>query len=266
MITLTALNTRTFGTEKVEVVPTIFPDGTSQVWKLPETMLNKRFYGITWNFEHERELFYLCSLRKLLPEKATIDLHIPYLPYGRQDKKVSNYSTFNLHVFADIINSLGFAKVTSVDVHSIEANSLIKNFENIDVYHIHDKLIKSAKVNKVCFPDQGAHTRYRRFFHFELGIFVCEKVREQLTGEILETKLPEYVLIKENDHVLIIDDICDGGRTFVEVAKVIREKQPKVKISLFVTHGIFSKGKQLEGIDEIYTTNSLIKNFSGFEV
>ncbi|HCW17254.1 MAG TPA: phosphoribosylpyrophosphate synthetase, partial [Achromobacter sp.] len=41
--------------------------------------------------------------------------------------------------------------------------------------------------------------------------------------------------------VLVVDDICDGGRTFLELASALRDttRQP---VYLYVTHGIFSKG------------------------
>ena len=57
---------------------------------------------------------------------------------------------------------------------------------------------------------------------------------------------------------VIVDDICDGGRTFIELAKVLKERGAG-KIGLFVTHGIFSQGVGVlfdNGIDFIYTTDS----------
>lgn len=59
--------------------------------------------------------------------------------------------------------------------------------------------------------------------------------------------------------VMILDDICDGGRTFIEAVKHLREAGAK-RVELYVTHGIFSKGVENlldNGIDHIYTTNSL---------
>jgi ribose-phosphate pyrophosphokinase len=57
---------------------------------------------------------------------------------------------------------------------------------------------------------------------------------------------------------VIIDDICDGGRTFVELAKAIKDGRPTAKIYLVVTHGIFSAGYDQLGeyFEKIYTTNS----------
>jgi len=58
---------------------------------------------------------------------------------------------------------------------------------------------------------------------------------------------------------VIIDDICDGGRTFVELAKVIKENQSDAKIYLIVTHGIFSAGFNdlNKFFEKIFTTNSI---------
>lgn len=61
---------------------------------------------------------------------------------------------------------------------------------------------------------------------------------------------------------IIIDDICDGGATFINIASKIKEYYKgfkyEPKIYLIVTHGIFSKGfKELsEYFDGIYCTNS----------
>jgi ribose-phosphate pyrophosphokinase len=57
---------------------------------------------------------------------------------------------------------------------------------------------------------------------------------------------------------VIVDDICDGGRTFIELAKVIIAQNQEAKIYLVVTHGIFSAGfsELTNYFDGIYTTNS----------
>ncbi|MEI8631794.1 phosphoribosyltransferase family protein [Vibrio sp. PP-XX7] len=82
----------------------------------------------------------------------------------------------------------------------------------------------------------------------------AQKLRNLKTGEIIKTEVLGDVKGKK---VLIADDICDGGRTFVELAKVLKS-EGATEISLFVTHGIFSKGFEVFAglIDVIYTTDS----------
>lgn len=67
---------------------------------------------------------------------------------------------------------------------------------------------------------------------------------------------------KRSVDYIIIDDICDGGATFLNIAKEIRNNHFKslydIKIYLIVTHGIFSKGfdELSKYFDGIYCTNS----------
>jgi ribose-phosphate pyrophosphokinase len=61
-----------------------------------------------------------------------------------------------------------------------------------------------------------------------------------------------------NAVILIVDDICDGGRTFIELAKKLRPMTTG-KIKLLITHGIFSKGIEVfDGIiDEVLVINNI---------
>ncbi len=260
---------------EIVLTPTIFPDGTSQVWKLPAEILNHREYEITWNFESEREIVDLYSFNALLaqPENLRyVSLHIPYLPYGRQDKNVSNDSTFNLEVLAKLINNLNFNEVTSVDVHNPKKTSeLIENFKNIPVVDVHEQVVYDFRPTFIVFPDGGSKDRYGKELS-HINSICCDKVRNKLTGHLtgVSVNLPENQIIEPGNRLLIVDDICDGGATFVEVAKVLNERIPAItEIGLFVTHGIFSKGRQHlldNGIDKIYTTNSILKNEEGYKV
>jgi ribose-phosphate pyrophosphokinase len=160
--------------------------------------------------------------------------------------------------------------VTAVDVHNPDATlGVIKNFNNIAVDEIHKSLINNQRPDLVVFPDAGARTRYR--YAACVPHIVFEKARNQQTGEILGHVLtsdgnPE--LLKDNKHVLIVDDICDGGATFLSIAKAVNAKYKSVKIDLFVTHGIFSKGRKvLEDVGiQLFTTNSLPRNPEGILV
>lgn len=269
MIKLLAFNKRKFSTKEYSVRPTIFPDGTSQIWQLPEEMLNQKEYKIVWNFAEEREIFDIVNLAMLLEKDPDtyIHLHIPYLPYARQDKDVTNSTTFSLHTFAHIINSCQFDLVTAVDVHSpTKTTQLIKNFENIQVEDVHQGIIDRWCVDCLVYPDAGAASRYE---HYNVPFTYFDKVRNQTTGEIEGLQCRDFNLVKDSKRFLILDDICDGGRTFIEVAKILKEYNPDAQIVLFVTHGIFSKGKEVlynAGISDVFTTNSLMNNPMGYEV
>jgi ribose-phosphate pyrophosphokinase len=107
-------------------------------------------------------------------------------------------------------------------------------------------------------PDKGAVPRAEVAARF-IGsheVKYATKVRNPENGEILRTEIQDGDYKGKN--LLIVDDICDGGRTFIELAKVLREHNPS-RIDLYITHGIFSKGFEVfEGlIDHFYVANML---------
>jgi ribose-phosphate pyrophosphokinase len=143
----------------------------------------------------------------------------------------------------------------------------------LDNYHKHNnhRLVKDALTaidnkndaqERICLvsPDAGA---YKKIFDVakEFGInriITANKVRDIKTGNIIRTEVPTLDQHADLKYV-IIDDICDGGRTFVELAKAMKESRPTAKIYLIVTHGIFSAGFDTlnQYFEGIYTTNSV---------
>jgi ribose-phosphate pyrophosphokinase len=256
----------------VTIKPTLFPDGTSQVWKLPSEFLTLSSVLIEWKFQSEREIIDLYSLVELLGPSVTKVLEVPFLPFARQDKIVSNDTTFNLKIFATLINNLNFSEVRTVDAHNpIACKLYIKHFVNYEPTAWQMATIKECKPDFLMFPDTGAKERYLHKMNVDIPIILCEKIRDQATGKVTSV-IPHflnYVTLKDNANVLIIDDICDGGATFIDAAKALHDLNSTTKVNLFVTHGIFSKGKDhllKNGINEIYNTDSLIQNKEGIEV
>lgn len=241
----------------IQIEPTIFPDNTIQVWKIPGHQLICGTQLIEWEFENNAEIIILAQLKFLLDNidlPLRCNLSIPYLPYARQDKPVSNATTFGLHIFANIINNMNFDEVTAFDVHSNVAESLIRNFKwvrpNID--HI----LNLYNVDEIIYPDKGALYKYTQFITYPF--MYAEKIRDQLTGEI--TKLEFYGDVKECN-LLIVDDLCDGGATFIALAKELIDRGAD-EVNLYVSHGLFSKGTQIlrdAGIKNIWTRKGLIE-------
>lgn len=239
----------------VKIDSTRFPDATTQVWKLASELLSQESIAtVRWMFEAESEIVQLAQLKTLLDNAGrNVHLIIEYLPYARQDKAVSNEATFALHPFATLLNSLNFSKVTILDPHSPIALTLIENAIAIYPTEEVNQLIVDDKIDLLCFPDQGAQEKYANMYPLTPSVF-ANKVREQSTGKILETRVEGNV---ENKRVLIVDDICDGGATFTALAKVLKEAGAAY-VGLQVTHGIFSKGIQIlldSGIDKVSFTH-----------
>jgi ribose-phosphate pyrophosphokinase len=195
-----------------------------------------------------------------------VSLYVPYFSGARSDRQFSTGGVNYLkQVICPIINSQKFAKVTVLDPHSDVLEACLDNFakfSNIDlVDDALSYLIKEDEDNKVALisPDAGAVKKiYDVAKYFGISnVTTASKVREISTGTILRTELPTMDL-DGIEHIVIIDDICDGGRTFIELAKAIRLQTDK-PIYLIVTHGIFSAGfDQLSThFKGIFCTNSI---------
>jgi ribose-phosphate pyrophosphokinase len=161
--------------------PTIFPDKTSQVWKPPEDLL-KQDVRVCWTFEHEGEFMHLAQLALLIRASGhNAELHLPYLPYARQDKNISNDATFALRAFARHINTLCFSLIHLYDPHSLVATELIRNSHAHWFTREVNALFASEGYDLVCYPDAGAFEKYSTLNPGKPSAR-AEKVREPLTG------------------------------------------------------------------------------------
>lgn len=242
-----------------EIVPTIFPDGTSQVWKLPHEASHPDIM-VNWLYEKEAELIHLAQLKDLLNwHGCNPELVIEYLPYARQDKPVSNENTFALTSFCKIINGMNWRRITIGDPHSFIPQYLL-TAPLIFKYPVNEvmSVARNNKIDFVIYPDEGARLRYSKIYEF-LNLPHCSasKNRDAGTGVIYAITLPQLKMSLADKRILMIDDICDGGATFIQIAKILLTHRPK-EISLFVTHGIFSKGVKVlheAGIKNVFTAN-----------
>ena len=202
-----------------------------------------------------------------------IFLTIPYFLGARSDRKfVIGGNNYIKDVIAPIINSLEFSNVTVMDPHSDIVEACINNMEKVDntylvqwalndIYTDHVDPLRLYDEFVLVSPDAGALKKIYTVAEgigYEGDIIVASKHRDIKTGKILSTKVPGHDMYIDKDFI-IVDDIIDGGRTFIEIAKVIKETFPDAKIYLIVTHGIFSAGFLELGqwFDKIYCTNSV---------
>jgi ribose-phosphate pyrophosphokinase len=187
---------------------------------------------------------------------VAIVLKCPYLPYARQDRVCAPGESLSLKVFCDIINSLKFRYVYVADVHSEVALALLDNVVNIQQENFVSKIDSKYLVNTcLVSPDAGATKKINNVARaLKLPVIRADKVRDPNTGEITGTDIQKNPAFWDSN-LLVVDDICDGGRTFIELAKKAKERYEIGKYYLYVTHGIFSKGLEplLEYYDHIFT-------------
>ena len=207
------------------------------------------------------------ALRRSGRPDREIYLRCPYLPYARQDRICYPGESLALRVFCDFLNSLKLKQVTVWDAHSDASQALINN-----LFHVHQSYFVESVFRRyftqrlpiLVSPDAGAlkkaHESAKKTERF---LVRADKIRDTRDGSITGTVVYSGKF-EGNPDFLIIDDICDGGRTFLELAKELR-KLTGGKIFLYVTHGIFSKGLSVfrnSEISHVYVANL----FPGIEV
>lgn len=216
------------------------------------------------------------SLRGL--DIVYIGLYVPYFLGSRSDRKFEvGGNNYLKDVICPVINSMNFAFVATVDPHSDVLEACLNNFKSINNHKLISKALKDwfGSVNsdnyRLLSPDAGALKKIysaAERINYEKTVYVCSKHRDE-KGKLSKVQVPDLSNVDNPDHdkdLVIIDDICDGGRTFINIAKALRDTGFDKDIYLIVTHGIFSNGlNELTAVFKgIYCTNSYKDIEEGF--
>lgn len=213
------------------------------------------------------DIFQYMIWEKYISGKgSTTTLVIPYVPGAREDRgevfgleeyvrNITQYLIGNIVIFdphsnvtkerLDWHTEAFFADEEPTKVHIMTTADLVRQrpwaFEGYDY---------------VIAPDEGATERAQSVADV-LGVPVVQvkKARDFDTGKITGLIAPE---IDDTKKYLVVDDLCDGGRTFTLLSDNLG--LPKEQIDLYVSHGVFSKGTaELEKkFGRIITTNSYL--------
>lgn len=194
----------------------------------------------------------LCAidaLQRIQVEK--INVFIPYFPAARQDRVMVSGEALTVKVYANILNGLSLKSVTIFDPHSEVTPAVLDRCQVISNHGFINQVLKILKKDVLLVaPDGGALKKIYKLSEFLGGLPVleCSKKRNVKNGELEGFKVYEEDL-KQKD-CLVIDDICDGGGTFLGLAKELKKKNAG-NLYLAVSHGIFNRG--IEALQEYYT-------------
>jgi ribose-phosphate pyrophosphokinase len=231
---------------------TRFPDSQTHVVL---TGCHRATVRLVWPIRSNDDLVLLMQISNALDgvRARKRDLCIPYLLGARSDRHMLPGDSADLRVVANCINACRFSDVHLFDVHSDVALQLIERSENHDNFNL---VMRHSKPESVLIcPDAGAAKKigdYARWNPCFIDTVYCVKARDLKTGAVaLQVLSPERCAGR---HCVIIDDICDGGATFLSIAEQIEA----ATLTLIVTHGIFSKGLDAlsSKFDRIITSDS----------
>lgn len=170
----------------------------------------------------------------------------------RSDRRFKPNESFDLKVIANFLNSLSFDQVNIFHPHSPIALALINKSKALSPFSYIEKAYHTLNNPILVSPDAGAYkTSHEIAERLKANLVPSNKVR--VNGE------PQISIQGEvkGQECLIIDDLADGGRTFYQLAKALKE-QGASKVYLYVSHAQFHYGFEelKQSIDHIYCTNS----------
>lgn len=172
----------------------------------------------------------------------SIQLIMPYIPYERYDRVFHKKDTHSLKLFINHINAMNFDNVVVFDPHSDASENLINNVTIIsskdillrnDMYYLPD-------YDAVVAPDLGS---VKKVSKLNLPTVIINQVRDS-QGKLTNFEVLKGLSVQEPLKLLVVDDICDKGGTFIGTAKLLRSLYDIEQLDLYVTHGMFTKGSE----------------------
>jgi ribose-phosphate pyrophosphokinase len=245
----------------------LFSGGECQVKILPaDISVKTNIIANLYNSNDIMSLLLTVDAVKRANPQTSIELTIPYFPYARQDRVCNEGEALSVRVMADLINNLKCSKVIIIDPHSDVTPALLNNVITVSLADIiaQSSIAKFIKNNNLTLlsPDAGAEKKVRAVAKtlatagINADFLAASKSRDTKTGNITATHIHGDVRGK---NFIILDDICDGGRTFIELAKLLKA-QGAGDIYLYVTHGIFSQGLEplKENFKHVYCYHTML--------
>lgn len=237
----------------------------------PETIIIEPNY---WTFDILELELLVNAIRNLDSlSSSKIIFNMKYLPYARQDRHFDREACA-LNVFIKRLNNIDLDEVVIFDIHNKHFLPQIKNHRHVSgidlLFKFLEREMKRNETYCIIFPDKGAYHKYKMqedrclLFAFEQSRYMNSQVyfhhfkKERINGSISSVSPSEefegfiewYMGCEYKKlNIIVYDDICDGGATFIKCAEHIEgllalynKACIEVDMHLRVTHGIFSKG------------------------
>lgn len=184
-------------------------------------------------------------------------LYITYMMYQQDDRLFARNESFGLKVVSRLLNNLFFSKIKIFHPHSDKVE-FIDNVSIISNTDFVSNAISNIGNDAIwVIPDSGAFkTQFKQIEKSGHKRFItCMKSRDHVSNGITTVVNSEDL---NGADCFIVDDICLGGRTFLNIAIELKKKNCG-KLCLIVSHGVFNSGIEslLNEFTEIYTTDSI---------
>lgn len=193
------------------------------------------------------------AIQEYAGNNALIELHIQTFPDQRADRVEKDGQSVPARVSAKLIGALNVKEIYIYDAHSqvfvqeliIRSTAKVIEISAADCFEWarYETATELLPVDFVVAVDKGAKLRAETTAEQE-GAAVIYADKKRVEGKVVGHEIVGKALVHPTDTIWVVDDLCDGGATFISIAKLLRETYKFEELNLYVTHGLFSKGKE----------------------
>ncbi len=209
------------------------------------------------NYNIMELLIFLDALKRASPDRITVVL--PYLAYGRSDRKDQPRVPITARLVADLIAIAGAGRYITLDLHADQIQGFFSiPGDVLTVFPILSDYFREKKHEKavVVSADLGFAKKARNLAaELELPLALVEKRRLAMDTEALA-----LVGDVEGHDVIIVDEEVNTGGTIVNAANIVLEHGAR-DLYLCFAHAVLSPPAldrlRTLPIKEIVTTNSI---------
>ena len=225
---------------KIEI--TQFSDGELNIAFL-ENIRNEDVYiiqSLNSPAENIMELLLMLDAAKRASAKNVVAV-IPYLGYGRQDRKDRPRVPISARLMLDLMTAVGVNRIICMDLHSPQ----IQGFVNVPFDHLYSRItildrLRKMNLNEengvILAPDVGGAKMGQSYAKkLQLGFALIDKRRPKPN----QTEVVNLVGNLSNKHVIIIDDMIDTGGTICNAAETAIQKCA-IDVTVVATHPVLS--------------------------
>jgi ribose-phosphate pyrophosphokinase len=236
-----------------------FPDGEIQLHIIDCLCNFKDAILIKTRITCANDWFILLQVQDIL-ERSAIEYHtiIFYLMSQRSDRLFQYTRPLSLKIILSQLKNVSVFRAHNLDAtRRLSPDVILSYYPN----EIEDWLSADKFQNKILFfPDEHAADEFSYLHNF--NFLYGKKTRNVETGEIVKYEIcqPKYKqnIVYEDNDILVFDDLCDGGGTFILALDKLKKKFPEAKFHLFVYHAVQEVGlkRVCADFDTVTTTNS----------
>ncbi len=192
-------------------------------------------------------------------DAVRITVVVPYLPYARQDRRVSGLEAVGGSLVADLFQSTSIGRVVTLELHNLNVAGFFNvPVENVSTVGLLTGVAQGTGMDVVVAPDLGAAKRAEACAA-ALGLPVAVVHKSRLSGT--EVQVQSIVGDVRGSRPLIMDDMISTAGTLEAVTEALLQAGCTSPVSIAATHGLLvgSARERLRRLplEHLWLTNSI---------